>query len=103
MGMIAMSARWPVGLEKCRGYQREVSGPQETEIYSNWVYERKVNGMIGVLIGVRKNGMTLNCAGDWRMHVPRQFSWLRQIATRGAKGQAGRPSDFARVNEVVNK
>jgi hypothetical protein len=40
MGMIAMSARWPAGLERCLGYERYKSRAQKAKRDSNWVYMR---------------------------------------------------------------
>jgi hypothetical protein len=45
MGMVAMSARWPAGLERCLGYGGSKSWGQKANRYSNGVYERAMTGM----------------------------------------------------------
>jgi hypothetical protein len=98
MGMVAMSARWPAGLERCLGYGGSKSWGQKANRYSNGVYERAMTGMKTELWQYDSTVLAIGgCRDNFLVAAPASETRGGMVARRSRRGGA---ADLAPVNEV---
>jgi hypothetical protein len=98
MGMIAMSARWPAGLEGCLECEGSKSRGQKAERKQLGIYARTMTGMKTELWQYDSTVLAIGgCRDNFLVAAPASETRGGMVARRSRRGGA---ADLARVNEV---